>query len=61
MRRRSIDGRGGWGVGGCGLRDEGASAKEVPGRRDVVARLVPEVGEAEEAEVSEVNGTKKSG
>ncbi len=37
------------GVGDGGLGDEGAGAEEVPGGGDVVAGLVPEVGEAEEA------------
>ena len=35
-------------VGEGGLRDEGAGAEEIPGGGDVVAGLVPEVGEAEE-------------
>ncbi len=46
----------GVGVGGGGLGDEGAGAEEVPGGGDVVAGLVPEVGEAEEGVVGEVDG-----
>ena len=43
------------GVGDGGLRDEGAGAEEVPGGGDVVAALVPEVGEAEEGEMREID------
>ena len=46
-------------VGEGGLRDEGAGTEEVPGRGDVVASFVPEVWEAEEAEVGEVDGDEK--
>ncbi len=47
------------GVGDGGLRDEGAGAEEVPRGGDVVAGLVPEVGEAEEGEVGEVDGDEE--
>ncbi len=46
-------------VGEGGLRNEGAGAEEVPRGGDVVASLVPEVGQAEEAEVSEVHGDEE--
>ncbi len=46
-------------VGDGGLRDEGAEAEEVPGRRDVVAGFVPEVGEAEKAIVREIDRNKE--
>jgi hypothetical protein len=41
------------------LGDEGAEAEEVPGRRDVIAGFVPEVREAEEAKVREVDGDEE--
>ena len=47
------------GVGGGGLRDEGAGAEEVPRGGDVVAALVPEVGQAEQGEVGEVDGDEE--
>ena len=44
------------GVGDSGLWDEGSGAEEIPGGGDVIAGLVPEVGEAEEGEVREEDG-----
>ena len=41
------------GVGDGGLRDERAGAEEVEGGRDVIAALVPEVGEAEQCPMTE--------
>ena len=49
------------GVGDGGLRDEGAGAEEVQRGGDVVAALVPEVGEAEEGEVREEDGGEEEG
>src|SRR6202030_692669 len=48
-------------VGVCGgaLRDEGAESEEVPGGRDVVAGLVPEVGKAEEAVMRKVDADEE--
>ena len=44
------------GVGESGLRDQRAGAEEVPRGRDVVAGLVPEVRQAKERDVREVDG-----
>ncbi len=47
------------GVGNGGLGDEGSGSEEVPGGGDVVAALVPEVGQAEEGEVGEEDDYKE--
>ncbi len=54
-----MEGRGGWALVTvvCGIRVP--SAEEVPGGGDVVASFVPEVGEAEEAKVREVDGDEE--
>jgi hypothetical protein len=48
-------------VGRRGDGNERAGAKEVPRRGDVVAALVPEVGQAEQCEVREVDGGEEDG
>ena len=48
-------------VGDGGLGDEGSGAEEVPCSGDVVAALIPEVGEAEEGEVGEEDGDEEEG
>ena len=47
------------GVGEGGLGNEGAGAEEVPRGGYVVAGFVPEVGEAEEAEVRQVDSDEE--
>ncbi len=49
------------GVGYSRLWDERAEAEEVPGCRDVVAGLVPEVREPEQTIVSEIDGDEEQG
>jgi hypothetical protein len=48
-------------VGVCdgSLRDKSACAEEVPGGGNVIAGFVPEVGEAEEAKVREVDADEE--
>ena len=53
------EGRVGVGEGGDG--DQGAVAEEVQGRGDVVAALIPEVGEAQEGPVAEEDSDKEEG
>ena len=48
-------------VGEGGLGNERAGAEEVPRGGDVVAGLVPEVGEAEEGDVREIDGREEQG
>ena len=49
------------GVGEGGPRDEGAGAEEVKGGRDVVAALVPEVGQTEQGPMAEIDRDKEDG
>ena len=59
--REDDGGEGRVSVSESGLRDERAGAVEVPCGGDVVAGLVPEVGEAEESVVGEVDGDEEEG